>query len=170
MDTDSTGSANAQGDASATVEPTVIVTEHGPHRVLGDVAINQTEATLLRTGGSCPRSRCGGLRNKPLCDATHDVKKFDRAESATTARSPPTATPITPTGSHCSTTAPAPPTAVNAPPAALGERSARDRTSQLRGHAKLEPPRPRAWLACRSFESMNPGRFVIATSKEISDG
>jgi CDGSH-type Zn-finger protein/truncated hemoglobin YjbI len=62
--------------------PTIFVTEHGPYRVEGEVAIHDAEGTLLRTGGSWCLCRCGGSRNKPFCDATHFVKGFDGAESA----------------------------------------------------------------------------------------
>jgi CDGSH-type Zn-finger protein/ferredoxin len=58
------------------------VTEHGPYRVSGDVAIRDTEGNLLRQGGTWHLCRCGGSRNKPFCDATHGLKNFDGAEAA----------------------------------------------------------------------------------------
>jgi CDGSH-type Zn-finger protein/truncated hemoglobin YjbI len=63
-------------------EPMIEVTEHGPYRVVGDVAIHDVEGTLLRASGTWCLCRCGGSRNKPFCDATHGVKGFDGAESA----------------------------------------------------------------------------------------
>jgi CDGSH-type Zn-finger protein/truncated hemoglobin YjbI len=63
-------------------EPVIVVTEHGPYRVVGEVAIYDAAGTLLRRGGTWCLCRCGGSRNKPFCDATHGVKGFDGAESA----------------------------------------------------------------------------------------
>ena len=62
--------------------PRIEVTEHGPYRVSGDVAIRDAEGNLLRHGGTWCLCRCGGSRNKPFCDATHGVKGFDGAETA----------------------------------------------------------------------------------------
>jgi CDGSH-type Zn-finger protein/truncated hemoglobin YjbI len=62
--------------------PKIFVTEHGPYRVVGEVAIHGTDGTLLRVGGSWCLCRCGGSRNKPFCDVTHGVKGFDGAEAA----------------------------------------------------------------------------------------
>lgn len=45
--------------------PRIIVAEHGPYRVLGDVAIHDAEGTLLRASGEHCLCRCGGSRNKP---------------------------------------------------------------------------------------------------------
>jgi CDGSH-type Zn-finger protein/truncated hemoglobin YjbI len=70
------------GRESETAEPTVVVTAHGPYRVVGEVAICDVEGTLLRRGGTWCLCRCGGSRNKPFCDATHYLKSFDGAESA----------------------------------------------------------------------------------------
>jgi len=58
------------------------VTEHGPYRVTGDVAIYDAEGNLLRQGGVWHLCRCGGSRNKPFCDITHGLKRFDGSESA----------------------------------------------------------------------------------------
>ena len=62
--------------------PRIEVTEHGPYRVSGDVAIRDTEGNLLRHGGTWYLCRCGGSRNKPFCDATHGLKAFDGKETA----------------------------------------------------------------------------------------
>ncbi len=62
--------------------PRIIVTEHGPYRVVGDVAIHDAEGKLVRNTGSSCLCRCGGSRNKPFCDATHGLKGFDGSESA----------------------------------------------------------------------------------------
>jgi CDGSH-type Zn-finger protein/truncated hemoglobin YjbI/ferredoxin len=62
--------------------PRIIVTEHGPYRVVGEVAIYDTDGALLRSTGTSCLCRCGGSRNKPFCDATHFLKGFDGAESA----------------------------------------------------------------------------------------
>jgi CDGSH-type Zn-finger protein/truncated hemoglobin YjbI len=70
------------GDRPAASEPQVIVTEHGPYRVVGDVAIYDAEGTLLRRTGTWCLCRCGGSSNKPFCDATHFLKGFDGAETA----------------------------------------------------------------------------------------
>jgi CDGSH-type Zn-finger protein/truncated hemoglobin YjbI len=70
-------------DDEVTMEPPkIFVTEHGPYRVEGEVAIHDTEGALLRHGGTWCLCRCGGSRNKPFCDATHGVKGFDGAETA----------------------------------------------------------------------------------------
>ena len=58
------------------------ITNHGPYRVTGDVAIFDAEGNLLRHGGTWCLCRCGGSRNKPFCDVTHGLKGFDGAESA----------------------------------------------------------------------------------------
>lgn len=58
------------------------VTDHGPYRIIGDVAIHDAEGTLLRTTGDHCLCRCGGSRNKPFCDATHGLKGFGGTESA----------------------------------------------------------------------------------------
>lgn len=63
-------------------KPRILVLEHGPYRVVGDVAIHDTEGNLLRGGGSSCLCRCGGSRNKPFCDVTHGLKGFDGSESA----------------------------------------------------------------------------------------
>jgi CDGSH-type Zn-finger protein len=63
-------------------EPRIIVTEHGPYRVEGPVAVQDTEGTTLREGGCWFLCRCGGSRNKPFCDVTHGLKDFDGSESA----------------------------------------------------------------------------------------
>ena len=85
METDGTGSVSARGEASdtiATAAPRIIVTEHGRYRVLGDVAIYDTEGTLLRRTGMWCLCRCGGSRHNPFGDGTHGLKGFDGAESA----------------------------------------------------------------------------------------
>ena len=69
-------------DDVTTTEPRIVVTEHGPYRVVGDVAIRDAEGALLRRTGTWCLCRCGGSRNKPFCDATHGLKGFDGAESA----------------------------------------------------------------------------------------
>jgi CDGSH-type Zn-finger protein len=58
------------------------VTQHGPYRVTGDVAIYDAEGSLVRQGGVWHLCRCGGSRNKPFCDITHGLKGFDGAERA----------------------------------------------------------------------------------------
>jgi CDGSH-type Zn-finger protein/truncated hemoglobin YjbI/ferredoxin len=62
--------------------PRIVVTEHGPYRVEGDVTIHDLEGGTQRDAGSWCLCRCGGSRNKPFCDATHGLKGFDGAESA----------------------------------------------------------------------------------------
>jgi CDGSH-type Zn-finger protein/ferredoxin len=62
--------------------PTITITEHGPYRVTGAVAIQDAEGSLLRKGGSWFLCRCGGSRNKPFCDATHGLKGFQGDETA----------------------------------------------------------------------------------------
>jgi CDGSH-type Zn-finger protein/ferredoxin len=63
-------------------KPHISVTEHGPYRVVGDVAVHDTDGNLVHRGGSLCLCRCGGSRNKPFCDATHGLKGFDGSESA----------------------------------------------------------------------------------------
>jgi CDGSH-type Zn-finger protein/truncated hemoglobin YjbI len=58
------------------------VTEHGPYKVTGDVAIYNAEGELVRQGGVWHLCRCGGSRNKPFCDITHGLKRFDGTERA----------------------------------------------------------------------------------------
>jgi len=62
--------------------PRIVVTEHGPYRVTGDVAIHDCGGNLLRSSGSWCLCRCGGSRNKPFCDVTHGLKGFGGSESA----------------------------------------------------------------------------------------
>lgn len=62
--------------------PRIIVTDHGPYRVVGDVEIRDAQGNQLRRTGSWCLCRCGGSRNKPFCDATHGLKGFDGSESA----------------------------------------------------------------------------------------
>lgn len=69
-------------DVTASNEPKIIVTDHGPYRVVGDVAIYDADETLLRSSGSSCLCRCGGSRHKPFCDVTHGLKGFDGSESA----------------------------------------------------------------------------------------
>lgn len=63
-------------------EPRITVTQHGPYRVEGDVAIYDVEGNLLRSSGICCLCRCGGSQNKPFCDTTHGLKRFDGSEAA----------------------------------------------------------------------------------------
>jgi CDGSH-type Zn-finger protein/truncated hemoglobin YjbI len=58
------------------------VTEHGPYRIEGRVAVHDAQGTLVETGDGTCLCRCGGSRNKPFCDATHGLKGFDGRESA----------------------------------------------------------------------------------------
>jgi CDGSH-type Zn-finger protein len=82
VDTNDSSVDGDDGRESDTAEPTVVVTAHGPYRVVGEVAICDVNGTLLRRGGTWCLCRCGGSRNKPFCDATHYLKSFDGAESA----------------------------------------------------------------------------------------
>jgi hypothetical protein len=70
MDTDSTDSANAREDASMTPEPTVIVTEHGPYRVDGDMAIHDIE----RNTAGCRR------RQGPMATGSGGIRIGRRAD------------------------------------------------------------------------------------------
>ena len=82
---DNTGPVEERGVRSASgtdTAPRISVTEHGPYRVEGRVAIYDAEGTLLRSTGTWCLCRCGGSRNKPFCDATHGLKGFDGAETA----------------------------------------------------------------------------------------
>lgn len=67
------------GDEDA---PTVFVTDGGPYRVVGPVAVHDVDGALLRTSGSWALCRCGGSRSKPFCDVTHGAKDFDGREAA----------------------------------------------------------------------------------------
>jgi CDGSH-type Zn-finger protein/truncated hemoglobin YjbI len=73
-----TGHESLNGAGSARID----VTLHGPYRVTGDVEIYDAEGKLLRQGGIWHLCRCGGSRNKPFCDITHGLKRFDGSESA----------------------------------------------------------------------------------------
>jgi CDGSH-type Zn-finger protein/truncated hemoglobin YjbI len=61
---------------------TVFVTPRGPYRVVGTVTVHGVDGAVLETSGDTWLCRCGGSRNKPLCDATHGAKAFDGAEAA----------------------------------------------------------------------------------------
>lgn len=65
-----------------TAPPRILVTDHGPYRVEGDIAVHDADGRLLETGGSWCLCRCGGSRNKPFCDVTHGLKAFDGTETA----------------------------------------------------------------------------------------
>jgi CDGSH-type Zn-finger protein len=85
MDTEDNVSVTSPGERSVsvvTVQPRIEVTEHGPYRTVGEVAIYDTGGTLLRASGTWCLCRCGGSSNQPFCDVTHGVKGFDGAESA----------------------------------------------------------------------------------------
>jgi CDGSH-type Zn-finger protein len=85
METEGSESAATRGNGSdlvAAAEPRIIVTEHGPYRVVGEAAIYDAEGMVLRRAGTWCLCRCGGSRNKPFCDATHGIKGFDGTESA----------------------------------------------------------------------------------------
>jgi CDGSH-type Zn-finger protein/truncated hemoglobin YjbI len=69
-------------DPVAAAQPTIFVTEHGPYRVVGDVAIHDAHGKLLERTGTWCLCRCGGSRNKPFCDVTHGLKGFDGTETA----------------------------------------------------------------------------------------
>lgn len=69
-------------ESTSPEEPRISVTEHGPYRVEGAVAIYDTEGNLVRHGGSWCLCRCGGSRHKPFCDVTHAVKGFVGTETA----------------------------------------------------------------------------------------
>ncbi len=81
---DNAGSVEERGERpeSGTTAPRIVVTEHGPYRVEGGVAIYDAEGALLRTTGTWCLCRCGGSRNKPFCDVTHGRKGFDGTETA----------------------------------------------------------------------------------------
>ena len=70
------------GAPETAAAPQIEVTEHGPYKVSGDVAIHDAQGNLLRHAGTWYLCRCGGSRNKPFCDATHWLKRFDGAEAA----------------------------------------------------------------------------------------
>lgn len=74
--------ADHVGPSEPVATPVIVVTEHGPYRVVGDVAIYNADGALLRRTGTWCLCRCGGSRNKPFCDATHGLKGFVGAESA----------------------------------------------------------------------------------------
>ena len=69
-------------DQPPPAEPRIFVTEHGPYRVVGNVAIYDAGGNLRSTTGSWCLCRCGGSRHKPFCDVTHGVKGFDGSEAA----------------------------------------------------------------------------------------
>lgn len=64
------------------MHPTICVTEDGPYRVEGPVAICGIDGEQLREGEISFLCRCGGSRSKPFCDATHGLKAFDGTETA----------------------------------------------------------------------------------------
>jgi CDGSH-type Zn-finger protein/truncated hemoglobin YjbI/uncharacterized Fe-S cluster protein YjdI len=61
--------------------PHIVVTQDGPYRVIGEVAIHDTGGKLLHTSGNICLCRCGGSRNKPFCDATHGLKGWVGTEA-----------------------------------------------------------------------------------------
>ena len=67
---------------AGTRAPRILVTEHGPYRVDGEIAIHDAHGRLLESDGCWHLCRCGGSRNKPFCDVTHGLKGFDGSTSA----------------------------------------------------------------------------------------
>ncbi len=59
----------------------IVVTQDGPYRVIGDVAIHDVAGKRLQTSGNVCLCRCGGSRNKPFCDATHGLKSWVGTEA-----------------------------------------------------------------------------------------
>jgi CDGSH-type Zn-finger protein len=46
------------------VAPRIFITEHGPYKVVGEVAIYDVEGRLRRRSEICYLCRCGGSRHK----------------------------------------------------------------------------------------------------------
>ena len=62
--------------------PQIRITEHGPYRVEGELAIHGVDGELLQSDGCWHLCRCGGSRSKPFCDVTHGLKGFDGTPTA----------------------------------------------------------------------------------------
>lgn len=59
----------------------IIVKDHGPLRIEGDVTLSANDGTSFGLGGRTVVSlcRCGHSENKPFCDGAHARKGFQSA-------------------------------------------------------------------------------------------
>ena len=63
-------------------EPIIRVTRDGPYRITGPIRVMDASGQLVCESGTRYLCRCGGSRNKPLCDGTHGQNGFDGTETA----------------------------------------------------------------------------------------
>jgi CDGSH-type Zn-finger protein len=65
-------------------EVTVAVTENGPYKVTGGIALVGPGGEPVPGGDANPifLCRCGGSTNKPFCDGTHSKVGFEGAMAA----------------------------------------------------------------------------------------
>lgn len=64
-------------------EVSVTVTENGPYKVTGAIALQHQSGNPIDTpDGAVFLCRCGGSTNKPFCDGTHSRTGFQAAEQA----------------------------------------------------------------------------------------
>ena len=67
---------------SATDEPRITVTEHGPYMLEGGVEVRDARGETVSDGDKAFLCRCGHSSNKPFCDGTHNRIGFDGTETA----------------------------------------------------------------------------------------
>jgi CDGSH-type Zn-finger protein len=61
----------------------VQITENGPYKVTGPIALIDHEGNPITAPGQTVfLCRCGGSTNKPFCDGTHSKLGFDGAMAA----------------------------------------------------------------------------------------
>jgi CDGSH-type Zn-finger protein len=51
----------------------IVPAERGPLRIRGPVTLRSADGRVQLEGGACSLCRCGGSRNKPFCDGTHNA-------------------------------------------------------------------------------------------------
>jgi CDGSH-type Zn-finger protein len=61
----------------------ITITNNGPYKVTGPIALADHEGNPVDTGGDTVfLCRCGGSSNKPFCDGTHSKIGFIGAAAA----------------------------------------------------------------------------------------
>ena len=62
--------------------PKVTITDGGPYMVDESIPIYDHDGNLIQTEGVYYMCRCGGSKNKPFCDGTHNKNNFNGQEFA----------------------------------------------------------------------------------------
>lgn len=63
-------------------QPIIRVTHDGPYRIEGRITVTDASGSVVCEEGTRYLCRCGGSRNKPLCDGTHGKNGFKGTENA----------------------------------------------------------------------------------------